>query len=735
MLQLFLPGFPEGTVSIGGSINLLNKENRFTWFLGTDNYFSHNKDDQASFAFIVATLMRNGHVRACEFEKEPLLIPHRTLMNWGQRLRKEGPDSFFKPGRKRSGTVITDEKAAECSLLLSTGISIAEAARRSGIEDSTFRKAVTSGRISKTKSSEPQDNMSTASSTKSQRATEDATAGMGTACRRSDERIMAAIGLVESSAVARYESCQDVHMGGVLAGLPALCSNGLFSGLEKHFSLPKGFYSAMSILMTLGFMALSRIRRPEGLRHQPPGELGKAIGFDRVPEVRTLRKKISWMAEQGDPNAWMNDLSRMWMEADQEEAGYLYLDGHVRVYHGDLATLPRKYVSRERLCLRGTTDYWINDALGRPFFVVSKAVTEGFEAVLMGDILPTLLENVPAQPSNLELSADPMKHRFVMIFDREGANHKLLSALWEKRVAAITYRKSVKDKWPSNSFTETTVSLPGGNSTVMRLATRQTALTSGKKSIPVMEVRRLSDNGHQTAIITTAQQLETPVVAARMFSRWCQENYFAYMMKHYEIDGLIEYGCDELPGTTRVVNPDWRELDVKVRKARHRLRDLQAALGKIDFDDNSTIQKRAEMHQDIQAQTKVLDDLRMERKATSKKIQISDLSDQDRPNQLSPLKKTLTDSVKMIAYRAETALVNLLRPYLEKEDEARALIRELFVSSADIEPDEKSNILTIRIHRMACPAHDKAITQLLADLTSSEFKHPETGARMVFSLV
>jgi len=34
------------------------------------------------------------------------------------------------------------------------------------------------------------------------------------------------------------------------------------------------------------------------------------------------------------------------------------------------------------------------------------------------------------------------------------------------------------------------------------------------------------------------------------------------------------------------------------------------------------------------------------------------------------------------------ALVGLLRPHLAKEDEARALIRELFVSSADIEPDE-----------------------------------------------
>ena len=97
-------------------------------------------------------------------------------------------------------------------------------------------------------------------------------------------------------------------MAGVLAGLPALCANGLLSGLERHLKLAAGFYSALHILLVLGFMALGRIRRPEGLRHIPPGEFGKVIGLDRVPEVRTLREKIALMAAKGDPGAWMKEL-------------------------------------------------------------------------------------------------------------------------------------------------------------------------------------------------------------------------------------------------------------------------------------------------------------------------------------------------------------------------------------------------------------------------------------------
>jgi len=142
------------------------------------------------------------------------------------------------------------------------------------------------------------------------------------------------------------------------------------------------------------------------------------VGLDRVPEVRTLREKIAVMADQGTPEEWMRELSRNWMEADPQEAGYLYVDGHVRVYHGSGTLLPRRYVSRERLCLRGTTDYWINDALGRPFFVVSKTVTDGLAATLLEEIVPELLAGVPGQPSAAQLAADPLRHRFVVIFDR-----------------------------------------------------------------------------------------------------------------------------------------------------------------------------------------------------------------------------------------------------------------------------------------------------------------------------
>jgi len=354
---------------------------------------------------------------------------------------------------------------------------------------------------------------------------------------------------------------------------------------------------------------------------------------------------------------------------------------------------------------------------------------------LIDEIVPELLISVPSQPTESELTADPQLARFVMIFDREGSTHSLLSKLWEKRIGAITYRKAVKDLWPKDEFIETEAPVPGGGQTKLKLATRETILSGSDGSMPVLEIRRLTDTGHQTAIITTAHRIASPAIAGRMFSRWCQENYFWYMMEHYDIDGLTQYGAEELPGTLEVVNPVWRELDKKVRGQLRGIRKLYSDLGKNDSTaEGKDIPLRASRLEDIQRLESDLTEMRESRRKTSRKVRIDSLPENERPQQLAPLGKMLTDTIKMIAYRAETALVALLRKHLAKEDEARALIRELFISSADFEPNEQEKTLTIKIHRMASPVHDRAAGALLEELTSLSFCHPETGMRLIYKL-
>lgn len=160
----------------------------------------------------------------------------------------------------------------------------------------------------------------------------------------------------------------DVPNGGVLLGLPALMSMGLLRHTARYFELPKGYYRLDSIFLLLAFMALARIKTIEALRYCAPGEWGKLLGLDRIPEVKTLRDKVHLLTRGDQAVKWGGELSRDWMRMFPETTGVLYIDGHVRVYCGNQTELPRHYVARQKLCLRATTDYWVNAMDGQPFF-------------------------------------------------------------------------------------------------------------------------------------------------------------------------------------------------------------------------------------------------------------------------------------------------------------------------------------------------------------------------------
>ena len=178
------------------------------------------------------------------------------------------------------------------------------------------------------------------------------------------------------------------------------------------------------------------------------------------------------------------------MAQEPECAGVFYADGHVRVYHGKLTDLPRRYIARERLCLRGTTDYWVNAMDGRPFFVVSCAVDPGLLSVLREQIVPRLRADVPNQPTEEQLEADPLLSRFTIVFDREGYSPRFFAQMKEERIAILTYHKFAGELWPTQELRPCQVRLINGERVAMELAERGLRLST---SALVRQVRHPPD--------------------------------------------------------------------------------------------------------------------------------------------------------------------------------------------------------------------------------------------------
>jgi len=556
------------------------------------------------------------------------------------------------------------------------------------------------------------------------------------------ERTLAATGS-GSCAQTRFEMSRDVSFGGVLCALPALLSSGLLRHLGTCFDELKGYYTTVHIILLLAYMALCRIKSVEQLRHNSPGEMGRLMGLDRIPEVRCLREKIKLLSDEGMVELWHSILSKDFMLAEPTLTGVLYVDGHVRVYHGDQTKLPKRYVARDRLCMRGTTDYWVNDVYGQPFFVVTKPVDGGLLRTLREDIVPRLLKDIPGQPSEKELAKDGGLYRFMLVFDREGYSPGFFKEMWDKhRICCLTYHKHPGNDWPEKEFKDTEITMPGGERIVNKLAGRGTLIGSGKNKLWVNEVRKLTGSGHQTSIISPGKATLPLESCGLLFNRWCQENFFRYMMQEFALDALSGYETEEIPETQMVVNPRWRELDSACRSVKSKLGRKIHSFGQLELDSELSPQnyeawkqRKSELREEIEHLEKRHSDLKQERKGQSKHIEIGELPEEEKFRQFSSSRKFLRDTIKMIAYRAETAMANKLRAEMGKPEEARSFLRGLYSSPVDLIPDPENNTLHVRIHHLANPQANRAVAALTEDLNETECVYPGTEMKLRYSLV
>jgi len=731
MPQAQLPFFPNGTTEININLAFEKRDSRITYFNGTLPIFSHDENDRRTFLMIISQFYVNGNATQAELYRA-FGIPAITLKRAVKKYREEGTAGFFKTRNKRGATILTSEVLIQAQALFDQGEEVGSAAKTLGIKNNTLNKAVLDGRLHKQKKSATQ--VLTVLN-KSERNAIDHKAPIGMGATNTLDRVAAMVGEISEVAL-NFKASESVPNAGVLFALPALLSVGLLHNTKKHFQLPNGYYGLASIFLLMAFIALARVKSIEQLRYHCPGEWGKILGLDRIPEVRTLREKLKILSTEGDGSQWGADLCAQWMGADIESAATLYIDGHVRVYHGSQTKLPRHHVSRQRLCLRATTDYWVNAMDGQPFFYINKEVDPGLIKVVENEIVPRLEQEVPGQPGTEKLKENRLIPRFTLVFDREGYSPALMLRLKAKRVACLTYHKYPEDRWPETEFTTQKVSLVTGEKVEMALAERGTWL--GNK-LWVREIRKLNEGGHQTSIIATHYAMDFIRIAVSMFARWSQENFFRYMRQHYNIDGLVDYCLDDIPDSTPIINPDYRQLDSKIRSINSKLSRRLANFGSMNLESEIEPhkvepfeQKKAKLLEEITEFQEKLDTLKTSRKVTDKHITIADLPEDARFSKLATHTKQLIDTVKMVAYRAETAMVNILREPMSRVNDARQLMVAIYQSEADILPDHKNKTLNVRLHRLANHSNDRAIELLCKELNETKTIFPGTDFQLIF---
>lgn len=152
------------------------------------------------------------------------------------------------------------------------------------------------------------------------------------------------------------------------------------------------------------------------------------------------------------------------------------------------------------------------------------------------------------------------------------------------------------------------------------------------------------------------------------------------------------------------------------------------------FFTNKQSSKKAELFEQIEQYEQDLNEIKAELKTIKKHVAWEKLNEKDKFFQLLPGRKRLMDTVKMVAYRAETSMASILKDDTTDMAAARRLMQDLYNTEADIFPQPKNSRLFIRVHNASRPAANRKIKQLFKYLNEAEMYYPGTQLRLHYEL-
>src|SRR6266851_4580822 len=539
---------------------------------------------------------------------------------------------------------------------------------------------------------------------------------------RSMDRLLAAMGLLDD-ALPVFACARNLPRAGVLVAIPALLASGLLSTAEKIYgNLGPAFYGLRTTLLAYVLLALLRIPRPEALKEYSPGELGRIVGLDRMPEVKTLRRKLARLAALKGSYQLGYQIAQQRIAERGKVLGFLYIDGHVRAYHGK-HTIPKAYVTRARLAAPATTDYWVNDQRGDPLFVVTADANAA-----MTKMLPILLGEVR------QLLGPERKT--TVVFDRGGWSPKLFRELMSLGFDILTYRKGRTRRIAESRFTRHKAKLDGRWVQYL-LHDHPVRFLKGK--LRLRQITRLIQ-GHQTPIITSRWDLRAIVLAYRMFERWRQENFFKYLREEYLIDALADYQVEPDDPNRSVPNPARKAIEKELRRMRAQLGKLSAKYASRTLGSRSRRLSRAGSKKEkeklrtqiAQAQAR-LEKLRAQHRVLPLRVPLAQAQKKQEVVKLSTERKHLTNVLKMVAYKIESELLELIRPHYKRvEDEGRTFIQAAFQDAAHIEPTQDQ--LRITLLPLSSSHRSRVLQALCEALNEANPPFPGTQLRMYYSV-
>jgi transposase-like protein len=727
--QLPLPLLPGGAAEIAPGVGLVAGEGGGLVTVHGLATFAWDAGDEAGRRLAAVQLVRlraasQGQVAAA-FGVDP-----GTIWRWDQALAAGGVAGLVPARRGPKGaSKLTPQLAARIAGLDAAGQTLREIAAAAGVSTFSVRNALgrvaSGGRPAAARAAENSGGLDGGDDDEAQGAVP----VLPDPVPRDGERALAQWGLLGEGAVPVFTPGARYPLAGLLLALPALEGAGLLDAAREVYGrLKDGFYGLTATLLTLVFLALAGEPRAEGATRVPPAALGRVLGLDRAPEVKTIRRKLAELAAAGKAAGLVMALARRHAAARPDALGFLYADGHARVCYGT-RQVQKTHVARLKFPAPATMETWVTDSRGDPVFMVVAEPSDSLAGELRR-LLPDLRRIVGE------------RRRVTVCFDRGGWSPALFADITEAGFDVLTWRKGPAPDLSAGQFTTVACTDDRGRAHDYELAdsTVELGISEGPRkgqTVTLRQVTRLvparAGATRQIHTLTSRTDLPAGEVCWRMSSRWREENYFRYARTRFALDALDSHAAAPDDPDRMVPNPARKTAAARVRQAEAAARAAEAARdaallqlrspapGQAAWITNQVINALAAP---VQAAWRELDEAEQAAATIPARIPLGELA----PDmvRLDAETKQITHAIRMAAYNAETTLARALDGhYARAGDEAYALIREALTASGDICPGPGE--LLIRLDPLTAPRRTQALAALCDQLTAAGACYPGTG--------
>jgi transposase-like protein len=727
--QLPLPLLPAGAAEIAPGVGFLAGDGGGLVTVHGLATFAWDGGDEAGRRLAAVQLVR---LRAASQGQvaEAFGVDPGTIWRWDQALAAGGVAGLVPARRGPKGaSKLTPQLAERIAGLDAAGATLREIAAATGVSTFSVRNAL--GRVA----SGRRPAAAGAAAGSAGRDAGDGEEGLGAAVpvlpdpvSREGERAVARWGLLGEGAVPVFTPGARYPLAGLLLALPALEGAGLLDAAREVYGrLKDGFYGLTAMLLTVVFLALAGEPRAEGATRISPAALGRVLGLDRAPEVKTIRRKLGELAAAGKAAELVMALARRHAAARPDALGFLYVDGHARVYYGT-RQVQKTHVARLKFPAPATMETWVTDQQGDPVFMV---VAEPSDS-LAGELRRLL-------PQLRQVTGEG--RRVTVCFDRGGWSPALFADITAAGFDLLTWRKGPAPDLPAEEFTTVTCTDDRGRAHEYDLADTvvELGISEGPRKGQTVTLRQVTRRVpakaaaiRQIHALTSRDDLTAGQVCWRLSSRWREENYFRYARTRFALDALDSYAAGPDDPGRMVPNPARKTAAARIRKAEAAAQAAETARdaallqlrspapGQAAYLTNQVINALAAP---VEAAWREIDEAGQAAAAIPARVPLGTLA----PDmvRLDAETKQITHAIRMAAYNAETTLARALDGhYARAGDEAYALIREALTVSGDICPGNGD--LLIRLDPLTAPRRTQALAALCDQLTAAGACYPGT---------